>query len=125
MKAIKIDATARTITEVEVRGFEDIQKHIGCDTFSQGMRLPEGDMLWVDDCGWMTAKKAFSFMDNVFAGNGLITGSDEVTGEDKDCLANIPAASLFAKFMAEDDEITEEMRERAFDSWSVEEIVED
>jgi hypothetical protein len=80
MKAIKIDATARTITEVQVDGFEDIQKHIGCDTFSQGMHLPEGDMLWVDDCGWMTAKKAFTFMGNVFAGNGVITGCDEETG---------------------------------------------
>tara|TARA_Y100001963_G_scaffold131404_1_gene188726 strand:+ start:6823 stop:7194 length:372 start_codon:yes stop_codon:yes gene_type:complete len=122
MKAIKIDATARTITEVQVDGFEDIQKHIGCDTFSQGMPLPEGDMLWVDDCGWMTAKKAFTFMGNVFAGNGLITGCDEVTGDDKDCLCSPLAAHMFAKFMAKDDEITEEMRERAFDSWTVEEI---
>lgn len=118
MKAIRIDATNRTITEVQVNGFEDIQRHIGCDTFSQGMPLPEGDMLWVDDCGWMTAKKAFTFMDNVFAGNGLITGSDE-NGEEKDCLSNIFAAQLFAKFMAEDAEVTEEMRERAFDSWTV------
>jgi hypothetical protein len=122
MKAIKIDATARTITEVQVDGFEDIQKHIGCDTFSQGMHLPEGDMLWVDDCGWMTAKKAFTFMGNVFAGNGVITGCDEETGDDKDCLCNVMAGQLMAKFMADDAKITDDMRERAFDSWAVTEM---
>jgi|TARA_R110000824_G_scaffold338103_1_gene524634 hypothetical protein len=121
MKAVKIDATNRTITEVQVNDFKDIQRHIGCDTFSQGMPLKEGDMLWVDDCGWMTAKKAFTFMGNVFAGNGLITGSDE-DGEEKDCLCNVAAARFLAKFMGEEKEITDDMRERAFDSWTVTEI---
>lgn len=121
MKAVRIDATNRTITEVQVNDFKDIQRHIGCDTFSQGMPLSEGDMLWVDDCGWMTAKKAFTFMGNVFAGNGLITGSDE-EGEEKDCLCSVTAAQFLAKFMAKDREVSEEMRERAFDSWTVTEM---
>ena len=121
MKAIKIDATNRTITEVQYDDFRDIQRHIGCDTFSQGMPLPEGDVLWVDDCGWMTAKKAFTFMGNVFAGNGLITGSDG-DGGGKDCLCNVMAGQLMAKFMAGGKEITDDMRERAFDSWTVTEI---
>jgi hypothetical protein len=121
MKAIKIDATNRTVTKVEVNGFKDIQHHVGCDVFSSGMSLPEGDMLWIDDCGWMTAKKAFTFMGNVFAGNGVVVGSDDM-GEEQDCVLNVPAGYMMARFMKEGTEITDEMRERAFDSWTVTEI---
>jgi hypothetical protein len=120
-KALLINAEKRTINFVEVGGFEDIQSHLGCDCFTTGMRLPENDVLWVDDNGWMTQTKAFTFMGNVFAGNGLITGQG-AGGEEADVYCGILAAKLLTGFMKDDAEVTDDMREKAFDSWRVEMI---
>ena len=120
-KAIKIDAERNLISTVEITDYKDIQKEIGCETFTSGLRLPENDMLWVDDCGYMTSSRAFLFGENQFAGNGLIVGGN-IEGETQDVFIDELTVAQFITFMKPDAVISDKMREEAFDSWKFEAI---
>jgi hypothetical protein len=75
------------IVELDGDSFEDINKAIGCDIFCLGARLTTGDILYVDDMGWLDPKVTRAFMfggedtvlpkDAIFAGRGLILGLDK------------------------------------------------
>lgn len=87
LKAILIDANKNLISDIEIDNhFMEINKAIGCEIFTQGMRLPTGDIMYVDDMGWLDQRvtRAFSLKENVFAGNGLILGINRFSGESKD-----------------------------------------
>jgi len=117
-RAIKIDAYERTVTEVQIseEDYKEIPRAIGCDLFCVGTYLPNGDALMVDDEGWLKEEvtKGFSLKlkgdgKAVFAGNGLIVGSDDEGGTD-DVKTELIDLNMKIGFMADDVEITDDIR---------------
>lgn len=83
IKVIKVNATAHTVTEVEIEDtLEAYYREIGCEliTAAYPKSLTRGDCIFVDDEGLLHEPKPF-FMYTGYpqplAGNGLIVGVDE------------------------------------------------
>ena len=81
-KALFIDATAQTITEIELGDdFREISKKIGCDLFTVATELPNMDALYVDDEGLINGTENFFYHKKLYthplAGNGIILGTDD------------------------------------------------
>lgn len=86
MKAILIDAKARTVTEVEYSGnYLDIYTLLSgdepgkVDLFTV-VQLGDGDAVYVDDEGLLKPQEHFfrwKGFDQPLAGNGLVLGTDE------------------------------------------------
>lgn len=115
LKAIFIDANRNLISDIEIDDhFEEINKIIGCDIFCSGMRLPTGDVLYVDDMGWLDQRvtRAFAFAGSTFAGNGLILGINRHNGESQDIKAKSLDVAKEVTFAPRGWEITTEMRAR-------------
>ena len=78
MKAIFIDATAQTVTDIELEsGLQAMYKAIGCQCVDHVI-LDDTTDLWLDDEGLLLSpqppKFRISGYDNTFAGNALICG---------------------------------------------------
>lgn len=89
MKAILIDVNNKTITEVEVTSnhegsqLDSIYKHVGCDMV-EVVNIGEND-IYVDEEGLLKFTPSTNFFmwkgyPQPLAGNGLIMGYDESTG---------------------------------------------
>jgi hypothetical protein len=86
-KAYLIDARNKTISLVEVDGYKQIQEQIDCDCFTVACDLPNGDTIYVDDEGLCKEQQNFFEFEGAhqpFAGNGLVLGLDDETGESRD-----------------------------------------
>ena len=109
-RAYLVDPTSKIISQVYVKDYKDIQKHIGCEMFTTGFRLQNGDVLYVDDMGLIDGKKNDFFavledensytLCNPLAGRGLLVGSNE-QGDDEDVRTNILDLALMVKFAEE------------------------
>lgn len=76
-RALKIDATTGIVSEVRIKDYTDISKHIGCQCFT-AVSLGKGETLYVDDEGLINGTtKGFTvaYGDGMLMGNGLILGS--------------------------------------------------
>lgn len=78
MKAIKIDVTAQTVTDIVLApGLESMYSAIGCDCIDRRVLDAKND-LWFDDEGLLQnpqqPKFSFGTYPHLFAGNGLICG---------------------------------------------------
>lgn len=85
MKAILIDVTNRSVTEVQIGDdWREISRTIGCDMFTT-VRLTDTETLFVDDEGLFTDKDFFHLngYPQPLAGNGLILGTS-LSGESVD-----------------------------------------
>lgn len=121
MKAYKVDATLNTITAVEISDdFRDISKQIGCDLFCSAARLNRGDVLFVDDEGWLNGKvkRAFFFRGRLFAGNGLFVGGTR-DGETASVKVSIEEIKAQLEFMPDGATISNELRDRMLSGFSV------
>jgi hypothetical protein len=73
-----IDAVARKVTVVGINPNDQLRsayRHIGCDMIEAAVRLPNGDVLYVDEEALVKRDKpkgSFMFAGQVFVGNGLI-----------------------------------------------------
>ncbi len=85
MKAIKIDSKNRTVSLVDYKEYNDIYRHVECDTFTvatdlgNGNETQESDVIYVDDNGLLTQPENFFTYEGAhqpFAGNGLVLGTD-------------------------------------------------
>lgn len=82
MKAIKIDVIKKDVYEVEITtNINSIYKHMECECFCQvGRRMPNGDILLVDDNGLLHDKPigAFEFgtYPQALSGHGIMIGTD-------------------------------------------------
>lgn len=82
MKAVLIDAKARTISDIEYSGnWRDISPMLGCDLFTVVRNLPDGDDVYVDDEGLLKLNADSVFFEmpwypNPLAGSGLILSCD-------------------------------------------------
>jgi len=121
IKGIKIDCYRNTVDEVTINGadFEEINRAIGCDCFCVGARLPQGDILWVDDEGWINPNvtRAFQFgtSNSTFAGNGFILGST-ASGNSTNARSKLLDVAMSVTFMAPETRITDEMRAKVMAS---------
>jgi len=92
MKAIKIDAEKRRVTEVEVSGLADMQEAV--DGLIEVGHYFSGspDVIYVDEEGLLKGPENFFLLRGVtemLAGNGLIVGTDMATGDSVDCVTPI------------------------------------
>ena len=122
--AIRIDAYLNRIEEIKIDGndFNDINAAINCDIFCIGAHLHTGDVLFVDDMGWLDprVKRAFKMggvntilpKDALFAGNGLIVGHN-YGGETIDAKSKLLDVANAVEFMPLSWEISDEMRKLA------------
>lgn len=91
MKAVLINAEDRTVTDVEYDGnWKSISETINCRLFTVVSGLPEGDDIYVDDEGLLTANEdttyfMFPWYPTPLCGSGLILGFDPETGDSTAC----------------------------------------
>jgi hypothetical protein len=97
MKAILIDTTNQSISEVDIKGdLNSWYETIKCDIVEVAVRLDNGDMILVDEEGlWKSPNLFFTYnhaeyMNYPFAGKGLVIGSNgEETSDVKSTLQEI------------------------------------
>lgn len=104
MKAIKIDATNQTVTEIEIDGsLDDIYKHVECRCFAIGAYFENEDAVYVDDEGLLVGKEAFFELEGItsypLAGNSLIVGTDMNTGKSIDCQTTLEEVKQKVSFL--------------------------
>lgn len=99
MKAIKIDAKAQKIHNVEYTSVKDLYEHLGkhykSDMWTCGLVFDNGDKLFVsgDSRG-----KGFSIGDDSFYGNGIILGFDTILENASDPNTSIAKLNESVKF---------------------------
>jgi hypothetical protein len=130
---IKIDPSRNYVETLALDGddFREINKHIGCDIFCIGARLTTGDILFVDDMGWLDRKvtRAFQFGGentvlprlSAFAGNGLILGVSR-SGDTRSAKTTWLEALEAVHFPKPDWTISEALRNAAIKGWQIEMI---
>lgn len=96
MRAILIDSTARTITEIETDGkLASLQAAVG--GYIERVGLPNSDDLFVNEEGLLHSPREFFWwqgMRQPFAGNGIVIGHD---GEGDSAGARIALADVKKK----------------------------
>jgi hypothetical protein len=104
MRAIKIDVLKQDVYEVEITSnIETIYKHIECECFCQvGRRMPNGDILLVDDNGLLLDNPigAFDFgsYPQTLSGHGILIGTD-AAGETQSAQSKIDWVKAQARFV--------------------------
>jgi hypothetical protein len=120
-KAYKIDSSLNRIDTVLIEDYKDIQDQIGCRCFAIATILENGDTLFVDDEGYLNSEVVHGFFygGQFFAGNGLLLGGDDETGESVDVKTSELDVAGSTNFPPLDFEINDAMRDEAMSSWSV------
>lgn len=99
MKAILINATERSVKEVDING--DLQswyESINCDIVEVACYLPSSNLLLVDEDGLLKMPTEFFEYDkNIYAGNGLIVGTND-NGDTSDATLELNDVSVKVKF---------------------------
>lgn len=87
MKAVFVNATERTVTDIEIeKGLKPLYDMIGCRLVDV-VQLEDNDDLFVDDEGLLNIEPStplFRIGVLTLAGNGVIVGGDDETGESCD-----------------------------------------
>lgn len=79
MKAYFIDSENRTITETEIKNWQEISPKIGCELFTI-VGMENSDSLYVDDEGLLKPQNNFflySEYPQPLAGNGIVLGTND------------------------------------------------
>jgi hypothetical protein len=100
MKAIKIDAINRTVSEVEIKDWQEIAPAIGADMFTC-VGIEDEETLYIDDEGLFNAKAFFTIegYPEPLANDGLILGTDGM-GESKDTALTVEEVKGMVKFLS-------------------------
>lgn len=104
-KAILIDVTSETVSEIEVQdSVEAFNKAIGSDCYTCGPRLENGDGVLVDDEGLLklTPESKFFTFGNYpqpLVGNGLLLGSNPQTGDTRNVQSNVERIKRSVRFL--------------------------
>lgn len=101
MKALLIDSVNRTITPTEIRDWRDIAPAIGADLFDVVGFDDFKHSIYVDDEGLYTKSTYFQLRGypQPLAGNGLVLGYDEDTGDSIDCSLSIEQLKQHIRFI--------------------------
>lgn len=101
-KGILINVVTKTIKWVEVGDYKDIQKVIGCDTFTC-TDVDDFNTIYSDDNGLYGCENFFRFKggyyDDPIPQNGLILGDDHETGESVDCTLSLDYVKERVEFL--------------------------
>ena len=99
-RAYLVDPETRLISQVFIKDYKDIQRHIGCEMFTMAFRLDNDDVLYVDDMGLAMKNNYFAVLDAYdapLAGRGLLVGSN-AQGGDEDARTNILDFAIMVKW---------------------------
>jgi hypothetical protein len=120
LKAVFVNAAERTVTDVEIdRGLKPMYDMIGCSLVDL-VHLSDSDDLFVDDEGLLNLSPTspmFRIGDATLAGNGVIMGGNDETGES--CNVHMDAAhyrSIITFTHAAADAMRRMLRESLFES---------
>jgi len=97
-KALLLDVSKNTITEIVIKDYTDISRLIGCNYFTTVQVNDKGDTLYVDDEGLVndtTVGFTFDGYDGPLMGNAILLGTNLRTGDSKD--ATMTASELASK----------------------------
>jgi len=104
-KGIFINVETKTIEWVEVGDhYTDIQKVIGCETFTT-TEYNDDTIIYSDDNGYSNSENFFRFKggyyDDPIPQNGLILGDDHETGESVDCTLSLDYVKERVEFLSD------------------------
>jgi len=107
MKGVLVDPYTRTIENVEVGDWRDIQKHLQCSVFGSGGYDEGGDAIYVNDEG-LYEETEFWYAPDVYpypyAGRVLFLGINRANGESQDAWLDAEdVADMDHKFMSRDE----------------------
>jgi len=97
-KALLLNVSENTITEIVIKDYTDISKFGKFDIFTTVGVNAEGDTLYVDDEGLIngtTAGFTYDGYDSPLMGNAVLLGTNRNTGDSKD--VTMTAAEFAAK----------------------------
>lgn len=104
MRAIKVDAFERTITEVQVDGLKDMQAAV--DGYIQiALELPNGDTIFVNEEGLLKGWDAWIYYEGQmqpWIGSAIIVGHDG-EGESIDAKSTVEEIKNNIRFLSTDD----------------------
>ncbi len=94
MKAYFINAEKREVTEIDIPdAYPHANEKIGCQWIACGHMDENGDSFYVDDEGLLTSPQHFFLLEDsaqpAFAGNSVVLGLDNETGESQDVVASL------------------------------------
>jgi hypothetical protein len=101
MRAIKIDAHNRKITEIDIDGLDDMQKAVG-GLIEPAFYYPDGSCCMVNEEGLLNGIDMFfqsKYGEHPFAGDGLIVGATDDEGETLPCSLDIDLVRKSTCFM--------------------------
>ena len=104
-KGILINPTNETISECLIdttKGLEDYYKHLECGTFDIA-HIGDGHDVYIDDEGLLNIDHDTRFFSiegyyQPLAGNGIVMGFDNETGDSIDCTLTIDEVKARVKF---------------------------
>lgn len=85
-KAVFFDASNGKFSDVTYEGLDDIYKMIGCSLVEVALRLGTGDVVFVDEEGWIKERTHAFHMQGSgpFAGHAVIVGPTDAEGNTLD-----------------------------------------
>ena len=105
-KGVLVDPYTKTISNVQVGDFKDIQKHLQCDCFGSGGYDEGGDAIYVNDEGLFTETE-FWYAPEIYpypyAGRVLFLGIDAGGNNADSFLDAEDLKDIDAKFMSRDE----------------------
>lgn len=100
MRAILIDPTTETVTEIEVQKFKDLYRICEC-TMVEAVRMPAGHQLWLDEEGLLKPEPKPFFQvpwyPQPLCGKAVLLGTD-ARGEIDDAEPNLVGFELVVSF---------------------------
>ena len=101
-RAYLVDPTTKLISQVYIKDYKDILRHIGCDMFTMAFRLDNADVMYEEANGLVDGKKHDYFAvldayDAPLAGRGLLVGSN-AQGGDEDVRTNMLDLAMMVKW---------------------------
>ena len=101
MKAILINAQARSIEPIEIESREDIVKRVGYDTLESDAVGTQGDRLYFDEECFLRGTSGRFQIDTIIpvAGKGVIVGTADDGSTLRDVLTDIDALRSRIKYL--------------------------
>ena len=107
-KAILINVSNKTFTEITIDDYKEMYDHIGngCRVFTVPYYLKNGDPLFIDDEGLLQENIEGGFViedyPSILAGNAIVMGEND-EGESSDCKSTIEHLKSIVQFVSKEE----------------------
>lgn len=103
MKAILVNPTTKTVSEIQINSWEEIAPAIGADIFSCPATDEKGNTIYADDEGLINGRpmefvSCPKFYPCALVGSILFLGTDMETGESQDCTLTVEEVQAMVSF---------------------------